>query len=64
MYIHTAKIIRYKDGSFCNILSNGTKFWHNDKSEHHRIDGPSIEWNDGSKDWVLNNRLVYIENTQ
>ena len=42
------------------IFSNGTKAWTNSIGERHRLDGPAIEWIDGSKFWYKNNRL-YIE---
>ena len=36
------------------INSDGTKRWKNDKGEFHRIDGPAIEYSNGTKSWYLN----------
>ncbi len=29
--------------------------YYNEKDQLHRLDGPAIEWNDGSKEWWINN---------
>jgi len=34
---------------------SGTKEWHLN-GVLHREDGPAIEWNDGEKEWWLNNK--------
>jgi hypothetical protein len=39
--------------------NNGTICWYNDKGQCHRVDGPAIEYTDGTKEWYLNSRLVY-----
>ena len=31
----------------------GNRFWYNERDEFHRIDGPAIEWNDGTKEWWI-----------
>ncbi len=28
--------------------------YQNEKGEYHRLDGPSVEWNDGGKWWFIN----------
>ena len=42
--------------SVTHINEYGTIFWFKDESRllFHRIDGPAIEWTDGSKRWYLN----------
>lgn len=35
------------------IDKRGTKFWYNEKREHHREDGPAIEGVDGYKSWWI-----------
>jgi len=38
------------------VHDDGSKLWYlND--EHHREDGPAVEWPDGSKLWYLNDQL-------
>jgi hypothetical protein len=34
------------------IYPDGTKAWYQN-GEHHRLDGPSIEWSNGSKEWWI-----------
>lgn len=34
----------------------GNTFWHNEKNELHREDGPAIEWYDGSKIYMVNGK--------
>ena len=36
------------------IDKNGVRFWRNEKGEFHRINGPAVEWNNGSKYWYIN----------
>ena len=33
---------------------DGNMFWFNDKGEYHRLDGPAIEYANGSKEWYIN----------
>ena len=33
----------------------GNKYWHNEKREYHREDGPAVESFDGIKHWMINN---------
>lgn len=39
------------------IIHNGTKHWmqHN---VHHRLDGPAVEWVDGSKEWYYHGKFL------
>ena len=49
---------RFKvEDSICYIDSDGNKFWRNKKGEYHRIDGPAIEYVDGSKFWYKNGKF-------
>ena len=41
----------------CEVDIFGNKFYKNYKGEFHREDGPSIEYNDGTKLWYKNNQL-------
>ena len=34
----------------------GNKFWKNNKGRYHRVDGPAIEWFDGTKCWYINGK--------
>ena len=43
-----------KNGRYVDAL--GTVRWYKD-GQLHREDGPSVEWNDGSKSWYLNGTL-------
>lgn len=43
------------------IDKKGNRFWFNKKHEFHRIGGPAIEWNNGDKEWYINDTL-YREN--
>ena len=36
------------------IDSNGPKRWYNASGQFHRLDGPAIEWADGTKAWYAN----------
>jgi hypothetical protein len=36
------------------VNDNGVKRWHNEKGELHRLDGPAVEYADGSKEWLVN----------
>ena len=44
----------------CRTLSSGTKFWYLN-GKRHREDGPAIEWEDGDKEWSLNDKKVHPE---
>ena len=37
-------------------FASGTMFWYF-KGKLHRIDGPAVEWHDGTKDYFLNNEI-------
>jgi hypothetical protein len=39
--------------SVMEIDVSGTKIWRNSKGEHHRTDGPAIEWTNGDKAWCV-----------
>ena len=32
----------------------GNRFYYNSNGEFHRIDGPAVEWHDGTKSWYQN----------
>jgi hypothetical protein len=38
------------------INPDGTKRWFNEKNELDRLDGPAVEWVDGSKVWCANGK--------
>ena len=38
------------------INKNGTKYWYNEKDQLHRLDGPAIECEGGSKLWYKNGK--------
>lgn len=37
------------------------KFWTNDEGQFHRLDGPAIEYADGSKEWWIDGILYTHE---
>jgi hypothetical protein len=42
--------------SIRTIDSLGTKRWNNEKGQRHRLDGPAIEYFDGTKEWRINDK--------
>jgi len=48
--IHNTK--RQIETPICSIDNAGNKFWHID-GNHHREDGPAIEWANGGKVWKI-----------
>jgi hypothetical protein len=38
------------------VDSENTTRWYNDKNQFHRVDGPAIEWANGTKAWYLNDK--------
>ena len=30
--------------------------WYNDQCQRHRLDGPAVEYNNGDKEWYLNDK--------
>jgi hypothetical protein len=44
-----------------NKIEAGNKFWCNDKGQLHREDGPAIVWEDGSKEWWINDELHRLD---
>ena len=41
--------------------SKENKYWENDKGQLHRIDGPAVEYADGSKSWYINGKFHRID---
>jgi hypothetical protein len=39
--------------SVMTINENGAKIWRNSEGEHHRTDGPAVEYSNGSKSWWI-----------
>jgi hypothetical protein len=35
--------------------------WYNDKEKLHRLDGPAVEWADGSKEWWVDGKVHRID---
>jgi hypothetical protein len=35
----------------------GIRRWYNEHDQHHREDGPAVEWMNGDKYWYLNDKL-------
>ena len=59
------KTIKIRDFSeiptdFTGIVEypNGSKLWYRN-GKYHRVDGPAVENADGTKQWWLNDKLVY-----
>ena len=51
-YARGSKMIEYT----VKVYDNGAKEWYLN-GQHHRKDGPAVEWSNGSKEWWLNNDL-------
>ena len=34
----------------------GDKVWSNEKGQYHREDGPALEYNNGTKYWIVNDK--------
>ena len=43
------------------VTSRGSKHWYNNDGQYHRLDGPAIEWSDGSKSWCVNGKLHRLD---
>ena len=43
--------------SLCYTDSYGNKFWKNKDVQLHRINGPAVEYVNGTKEWFVNGRL-------
>jgi hypothetical protein len=37
------------------------KEWRNEDGDLHRLDGPAIEWEDGTKQWRVNGKLHRLD---
>ena len=46
-----------RDPNGYELRKNSDKTWENSAGRYHRIDGPAIEWADGSKEWCINGKL-------
>lgn len=42
------------EDSICSIDSFGNKFWYNNNGLLHRVDGPAVEYSDGTELWFMN----------
>lgn len=51
----------FNNRSKCVVLTDGTKTWKNAKGEFHRLDGPAIEFPDGTKHWYQNGQLHRLD---
>jgi hypothetical protein len=47
--------------SRCETDKYGTKCWYNENGMLHRIDGPAVEFADGSKWWCVNGMIHRID---
>ena len=43
------------------IDKHGHKFWHNEKGQFHRLDGPAKEFVNGDKLWFIDDKLHRID---
>jgi len=43
-----------KNYSKIKVHESGTKFYFNDEGQHHRLDGPAVEYSYGTKIWYIN----------
>ena len=51
------------DGTWRRVNSDGDVLYTTTKngSDYHRLDGPAVEWSDGSKQWWINNKLHRLD---
>jgi hypothetical protein len=50
-----------KDGYRVESDNGGNIFWFNNKGRRHRVDGPAVEFADGTKYWYVNNKQHRID---
>jgi len=50
-----------KSDSKMYINEFGTKVYRNSKGEYHRLDGPALEWVDGTKIWYQEDKLHRLD---
>ena len=50
-----------EEESTLTINENGDKYWRNKKDKLHRIDGPAIEYVEGTNQWYQNGVLHRID---
>lgn len=43
------------------VNSAGTKIWRNSDGERHRLDGPAVEYTDGSTEWYKEGKLHRLD---
>ena len=43
------------------ISSYGSTFHYNSIGQNHRSDGPAIEWENGGKEWWVNNKIHRLD---
>ena len=44
--------------SQCKVFPDGTKEWYNINRKFHRIEGPAVEWSNGTKEWWVNGKFL------
>jgi hypothetical protein len=40
-----------KNHEICHYHPNGAQYWHNEKGQYHREDGPAVIWENGLQEW-------------
>ena len=55
--------VQLPDGTWRRVDSYGDVYYSKtkNKSDYHRLDGPAVEWSDGSKQWWINNKLHRLD---
>jgi len=55
IHLEKTESVEVKEKSNCVEDKYGTKRWQNQNGERHRLDGPAVEWTDGSE-WFQNDK--------
>ena len=50
------KIAEINENKPTEVDSDRNKRWLNNKGQYHRLDGPAIEWSNGTKEWFINGK--------
>ena len=59
--VEKPKTVEIKEESICRIDANGDKRWYNKNDKLHRLDGPAVEFANGTKWWCQNGKLHRLD---
>ena len=50
------KLLKEEEEPTMTVDRCGNRIWRLSNGKYHRVDGPAIEWVDGSKGWFINDK--------